>query len=88
MRLGYGWAAGPFQVVDNAGLDTFVLIDRFLRAAGEDDLLVRSDLVERLAQEGRLGRKVGKGFYDYTPRASRFLAAKSRASARSGRSTP
>ncbi|BEQ14633.1 3-hydroxybutyryl-CoA dehydrogenase [Desulfoferula mesophila] len=67
MRLGYGWAAGPFQVVDNAGLDTFVLIDRFLRAAGEDDLLVRSDLVERLAQEGRLGRKVGKGFYDYTP---------------------
>lgn len=71
MRLGYGWNAGPFEVADNAGLDTFVLIDRFLRSMGENDLVVRSGLVERMVEQGRLGRKAGKGFYDYTPEGKR-----------------
>ena len=67
MRLGYGWTAGPFEVADNAGLDTFALINAFLRSMGEDKLVADSDLVERLVAEGRLGRKVGQGFYRYLP---------------------
>lgn len=66
MRLGLGWNIGPFEIADNAGLDTFLLVGQAMKALGEDHLVPRSDLVERMVREGRLGRKVGKGFYRYT----------------------
>jgi len=72
MRLGYGWTAGPFEIADNAGLDTYALIDRSWKAFGAEELTPRSDLIERMVKEGRLGRKVGKGFYDYTPDGKRL----------------
>lgn len=72
MKLGYGWNAGPFEIADNAGLDTFALIGKFMKSVGEDDLVPRSGLVERLVAEGRLGRKVGKGFYRYTSEGKRL----------------
>ncbi len=71
MRLGYGWAAGPFEIADNAGLDTCVLINRFLASMGEEHLATRSDLVERLVAQGRVGRKAGQGFYRYSPDGKR-----------------
>jgi 3-hydroxyacyl-CoA dehydrogenase len=72
MRLGYGWNVGPFEIVDNSGLDTSVLIGRTMKALGQENLIARSDLVERMVKEGRLGRKVGKGFYRYTPDGKRL----------------
>lgn len=72
MRLGYGWNAGPFEIADNAGLDTYVLIGQTMKALGEENLMPRSDLIERMVKEGRLGRKVGKGFYRYTPEGKRL----------------
>ncbi len=71
MRLGYGWAAGPFEIADNAGLDTCVLINRFLVSVGEKNLTPRSDLMERLVAQGRVGRKVGQGFYRYDAQGKR-----------------
>lgn len=65
MRLGYGWNAGPFEIADNAGLDTCVLINKFLKSVGEDGLVPRTDLMDRMVAEGRVGRKAGKGFYRY-----------------------
>lgn len=67
MRLGYGWKVGPFQIADNAGLDTVALIDKFLRSMGENRLVFDSDLVHRMVAQGRLGRKSGQGFYSYPP---------------------
>ena len=72
MRLGFGWNAGPFEIADNSGLDTSVLIGQTMKALGEKSLIPRSDLIERMVKEGRLGRKVGKGFYRYTPDGRRL----------------
>ena len=72
MRLGYGWNAGPFEIADNAGLDTCVRIGETLRALGAGHLAPSSDLIERMVAEGRLGRKNMKGFYRYSPEGKRL----------------
>jgi 3-hydroxybutyryl-CoA dehydrogenase len=72
MRLGYGWNAGPFEIADNAGLDTYTLIGQSMKALGEKSLVSNSGLIERMVEEGRLGRKAGKGFYRYTPEGKRL----------------
>ncbi len=65
MRLGYGWNVGPFEIADNAGLDTFARVGESMRLLGEDQLVAKSDLIQRMVEKGRLGKKVGKGFYRY-----------------------
>ncbi len=71
MRLGYGWTAGPFEIADNAGLDTIARVGRSMQALGAEHLAFTSDLIERMVADGCLGRKRGKGFYDYTPDGKR-----------------
>ncbi len=66
MRLGYGWNVGPFEVADNAGLDTFSLVGESMAKLGATHLVSSSDLIPSMIREGRLGKKVGKGFYHYT----------------------
>ena len=66
MRLGYGWNIGPFEIADNAGLDTFARVGESMLALGEEHLVAKSDLIVKMVKEGRLGKKVGEGFYRYT----------------------
>jgi len=66
MRLGYGWNVGPFEVADNAGIDTFALVGQSMLELGEENLVTKSDLLLKMIEQGRLGKKVGKGFYRYT----------------------
>jgi 3-hydroxybutyryl-CoA dehydrogenase len=72
MRLGYGWNIGPFEIADNAGLDTFVRVGESMRALGEENLVAKSDLVKNLVKEGRLGRKSGHGFYRYGKNGKKY----------------
>lgn len=66
MRLGYGWNIGPFEIADNAGLDTFARVGESMLALGQDHLVARPDLIKKMVADGRLGKKVGKGFYRYS----------------------
>jgi 3-hydroxybutyryl-CoA dehydrogenase len=66
MRLGYGWNIGPFEIADNAGLDTFARVGETMLALGEEHLVAKSNLILKMVKEGRLGKKVGEGFYRYT----------------------
>lgn len=72
MRLGYGWNAGPFEIADNAGLDTCARVGQSMRALGAGHLAPSSNLIERMVAEGRLGRKTGRGFYRYSPEGKRL----------------
>ncbi|MFA5079238.1 MAG: 3-hydroxyacyl-CoA dehydrogenase family protein [Dehalococcoidia bacterium] len=67
MRFGYGWNIGPFEIADNAGIDTYVRVGKSFAALGAADIASISPVMEKMLKAGRLGRKVGKGFYDYAP---------------------
>ena len=67
MHYGFNWNIGPFEIADNAGIDTYVRVGRSFAALGAGDIVAASPLMEKMLKAGRLGRKVGKGFYDYTP---------------------
>ena len=65
LKLGLNHPMGPFELVDLVGLDTRLSILRFLhRTLGEK--FRPCPLMEQYVAAGRLGRKCGRGVYDYT----------------------
>ena len=65
LKLGLNHPMGPFELVDLVGLDTRLSILRFLhRTLGEK--FRPCPLMEQYVAAGRLGRKAGRGVYDYT----------------------
>jgi 3-hydroxybutyryl-CoA dehydrogenase len=66
LTLGLNHQMGPFELVDLVGLDTRLSILRYLhRTLGEK--FRPCPLLEQHVKGGRLGRKVGRGVYDYQP---------------------
>jgi 3-hydroxybutyryl-CoA dehydrogenase len=65
LKLGLNHPMGPFELVDLVGLDVRLNILEYLhRTLGEK--YRPNALLRKYAQEGRLGRKVGRGVYDYS----------------------
>jgi 3-hydroxyacyl-CoA dehydrogenase/enoyl-CoA hydratase/3-hydroxybutyryl-CoA epimerase/3-hydroxyacyl-CoA dehydrogenase/enoyl-CoA hydratase/3-hydroxybutyryl-CoA epimerase/enoyl-CoA isomerase len=62
----FGMPMGPFTLYDVVGLDVAVHAGRTM-AEAFPDRVVPAQLVQQLVDRGRLGQKVGKGFYDYGP---------------------
>ena len=66
VKKGLNWPMGPFELLDFSGLDIFygALEDRHRLGEGGHAPKVLKDLVEA----GRLGRKTGRGFFEYGDR--------------------
>jgi 3-hydroxybutyryl-CoA dehydrogenase len=66
MTLGAGWPLGPCALLDLVGIDVHVHASETLHAAlGEERMAPPQRLLD-LQRAGRLGRKSGAGFYEYT----------------------
>jgi len=65
MKGGCGFPMGPFALLDLVGLDTSVAILDALYEEFRDPHYAAVPLLRRMVTAGHLGRKSGKGFYDY-----------------------
>ena len=66
MKLGTGYPMGPFTLLDMAGLDTMVNAFDNLSEQYKDKKYAPPPILIKMVQLGFLGRKSGKGFYDYS----------------------
>jgi 3-hydroxybutyryl-CoA dehydrogenase len=58
---------GPLALADLIGLNTVLGVAETLYAEQREQLFAPPALLQRLATAGLLGRKSGRGLYDYTP---------------------
>ena len=65
MKLGMNHPMGPLALADLIGLDTCLHIMEVLHRGLGDDKYRPCPLLRRYVAAGRLGRKSGKGFYEY-----------------------
>lgn len=65
MKDGCGFPMGPFELLDLVGLDTSLSIIEALHQGLRDPNYQPRPTLERLVDEGKLGRKTGEGFYTY-----------------------
>jgi 3-hydroxybutyryl-CoA dehydrogenase len=64
-RLGFAHPMGPLALADLIGLDTCVSIMEVLQHGLGDPKYAPCPLLRQYVEAGRLGRKAGRGFYDY-----------------------
>ena len=66
MVLGCGHPMGPLTLLDFVGLDTVVRIGEIMYSGYGEERYAPPALLKRIVAAGSLGRKNGKGFYDYS----------------------
>ena len=65
VHLGLNHPMGPLRLIDLIGLDTHLFIANVLFEEFKEPTYAPPPLLRRMVTAGRLGRKVGRGFYDY-----------------------
>jgi 3-hydroxybutyryl-CoA dehydrogenase len=66
MKLGCGHPMGPFALMDIVGLDVTLAILNSLHQEFRERRYAPAPLLEHMVSAGYLGRKTGRGFYDYS----------------------
>jgi 3-hydroxybutyryl-CoA dehydrogenase len=65
IHLGLNHPMGPLRLIDLIGLDTHLFIADVLFEEFKEPTFAPPPLLRRMVTAGRLGRKAGRGFYDY-----------------------
>jgi 3-hydroxybutyryl-CoA dehydrogenase len=65
MMVGCGYPMGPFTLLDFVGLDTTYYIANIMFDEYREKRFASPPLLKQMVQAGRLGRKSGRGFYEY-----------------------
>jgi 3-hydroxybutyryl-CoA dehydrogenase len=65
VRLGFGITLGPLSMLDLIGLDVQLKMSETLFAKSGDPRFKPPQLLKEMVEQGSLGRKSGKGFFDY-----------------------
>ena len=66
MELGYNHPMGPLRLTDLVGLDVRLAIAEYLHGALGSETFRPPDILRRMVADGKLGRKSGAGFYDWS----------------------
>jgi 3-hydroxybutyryl-CoA dehydrogenase len=65
MTNGAGWPLGPCALIDLIGVDVHVHASEALHAKLSEPRMAPPERLTEMQREGRLGRKSGRGFYEY-----------------------
>ena len=71
MELGYNHPMGPLKLTDVVGLDVRLNIAEYLHRELGSETFRPPELLRRMVSEGKLGKKTGQGFYDWTTEDAR-----------------
>ena len=66
MELGYNHPMGPLKLTDHVGLDIRLNIAEYLHRELGTESFRPPEILRRMVAEGKLGKKSGQGFYDWT----------------------
>jgi 3-hydroxybutyryl-CoA dehydrogenase len=66
MKLGFAHRMGPLETSDLTGIDVLMNAMRAIYNETQDERYVPPELMQRMVAAGLLGRKTGKGWYDYS----------------------
>src|SRR5690242_4345735 len=71
MELGYNHPMGPLKLTDLVGLDVRLSIAEYLYRELGSETFRPPEVLRRMVSEGKMGKKTGQGFYDWTKEDAR-----------------
>ena len=75
MELGYNHPMGPLKLTDHVGLDIRLNIAEYLYRELGSETFRPPDLLRRMVKEGKLGKKSGEGFYNWSEEKQRSVVS-------------